>query len=263
MLAALDEAQFERLIGSSNLLKSYVKSKVKENRKLTKATGPDPESPILPPRDLEGTALAIALSSKLSAEISLNKLELSAVELWGNKVLDFELKHKMFNIEWDRHQIPRDVREVINLRWQQRIFHKFLPPLLVGVLTISDEGFEDDQWMSSKTISTEDLYKFLKKTCEIDKKGASFKTGYNELLEFIEGYNLSLTLHSAHGSLERFLLIGKKLHKENRSPLSPYEEKELCKATRKMIERAQRNPDSLLDRAIERIMLKGFQSNEA
>ena len=54
-----------------------------------------------------------------------------------------------------------------------------------------------------------------------------------------------------------------KLHKENRPPLSTYEEKELCKATRKMIERAQRNPDSLLDRAIERIMMKGFQSNEA
>jgi hypothetical protein len=39
------------------------------------------------------------------------------------------------------------------------------------VLTVSDEGFKDDQWVSSKTISTEDLYKFLEKTCEIDKKG--------------------------------------------------------------------------------------------
>jgi hypothetical protein len=81
MLAALDEEQFERLISSSNVLKSYVKSKVKEKRKPNKATGPDPETPILPPMDLEGTASAIALSRKLSAEISFNKLELRAVEL--------------------------------------------------------------------------------------------------------------------------------------------------------------------------------------
>ena len=73
MLAALDEAQFERLLSSSSLLKSYVKSKVKEKRKPNKVTGPDPENPILPSRDLEGTALAIALSSKLSTEISLKK----------------------------------------------------------------------------------------------------------------------------------------------------------------------------------------------
>jgi hypothetical protein len=96
----------------------------------------------------------------------------------------------------------------------------------------------------------------------MEKKRTAFKTGYEELLEYIKGYKLSLSMSTAIRSTERFLAQSKRLVQDSPQAFSLHEEKELCKATKKMIEGAQQFQASQLDKAVERIMIKAITSRE-
>jgi len=202
--------------------------------------------------------LLTALSTKEAASIVLNVLELSAVETWGNRVIDFEKKYK---VAWDRTTIPQNVRDQINIRWSQEIYHVHLPATLVTNIE-SGDGFADDQWLDPHTISTEELYKYLKKSSSMEKKRTSFKTGFEEVLEYIKSYKLSFGTGIAHKSVEKFLAQSKRLYQESKETITHHEEKELCKATRKMVEEAQQSNADMLERAVEKIMVKTLGSKE-
>ena len=192
--------------------------------------------------------LITALSTKEAAAIVLNSLELSAVEMWGNRVIDFEKKYR---VKWDRTTIPRDVRDQINIRWSQEIYNIHLPPTLVTSIE-SGEGFADDQWLEPHIISTEELYKYLKKSISMEKKRTSFKTGFEEVLEYIKNYRLSFGTGTAHKSVEKFLAQSKRLYQESMQTITHHEEKELCKATCKMVEEAQQSDADMLERIVEK-----------
>ena len=68
------------------------------------------------PKD-EGHLLIVAVSTKEAAAITLNSLDSAAVETWGNRVVDFEKKYP--SIQWDRNKIPRNMRDLINVHWNQ------------------------------------------------------------------------------------------------------------------------------------------------
>ena len=82
-----------------------------------------------------------ALCAKDAAVITLENLAPGTINTWGNKAIDFEAKYKP--IKWDRMTIPRDVRDLINIRWSRKIYHPHLPEGLVTFLE-NGEGFLDD-----------------------------------------------------------------------------------------------------------------------
>ena len=255
------EASFEHLLGKSKAFESYFQTKLREaldererddirlkiNDDRGKETLLSSSSSASRAKE-EGQVLITALSTKEAAAIVLNSLELSAVEMWGNRVIDFEKKYR---VKWDRTTIPRDVRDQINIRWSQEIYNIHLPPTLVTSIE-SGEGFADDQWLEPHIISTEELYKYLKKSSSMEKKRTSFKTGFEEVLEYIKNYRLSFGTGTAHKSVEKFLAQSKRLYQESKQTITHHEEKELCKATCKMVEEAQQSDADMLERIVEK-----------
>jgi hypothetical protein len=75
----------------------------------------------------------------------------------------------------------------------------------------------------------------------MERKRATFKSGFEELKEYIQSYKLTLTMSTAHKSVELFLAQSKRLYQDSvkLNHFDSYQEKELCRATKKMIEGCQ------------------------
>ena len=184
--------------------------RVEDDRRETLPSSSSPSSSSRTNED--GQVLIVALSTKEAALITLDNLESATIEKWGNRVIDFEAKYP--TVKWDRTTIPRNVRDLINVRWNQAIYHVHLPRTLVTWIE-NGEGFSDDQWLRHDVISTTELFNYLKKSSSMEKKRTSFKSGYEELLEYIKGYKLSLSMDTAHKSVEKFMAVSKRLYQDS------------------------------------------------
>jgi hypothetical protein len=150
------DASFEHLLAKSKAFENffqmkmdqYMAAKDEEYERKRGRRDEDPGKETLlssssssKPKD-EGHLLIVAVSAKEAAAITLNSLDSAAVEAWGNRVVDFEKKYP--SIQWDRNTIPRNVRDLINVRWNQPVYNVHLPPALVTSIE-SEGGFADDQ----------------------------------------------------------------------------------------------------------------------
>ena len=72
-------------------------------------------------------------------------------------------------------------------------------------------------------------------------------------------------MDTAHKSVEKFMAVSKRLYQDSQQEnrFSSFEEKELCRAIKKLFEGAQQGQAGSFDGAVEKIMMKSISSRES
>jgi len=194
---------------------------------------PTPPPPPLPPVDSNNET-----KLRASEKIKLLKLEPTEITKWGKEAKDFESKGYG---HWNREQIDAKIKLLIDRRWTDPYLYKAGLPLRVQESRDSGHIPDPNEWKDPVYISTDELELFLINTYQRHHGQVFDDKTHNTLLSFIEKYQLRITEKNGYEELEMFELEVSLKYKQVLQTITSFDkeqEKEICKAIRRLVEDA-------------------------